>query len=234
MTLSSHSPTPNAAFVDTCMCDLQDKPWTHVTQSRLPFFRASRGFSRKQKNPKNDDVNFSQSNSKCYMSIHVCVWWHASELDVMFLTSMLMHAVSYWIDILRSADVNKYLEHMEVIARELLALLMEGLGLPPTCLNQHFSRTADNPSFYRWNHYPTCTRPDLAIGIGAHTDPWVLTILAQDDVGGLQVLKDRRWMGIRPLPGALVVNIGDTLQVILPPHSISNNPLMISKHDWWF
>lgn len=147
---------------------------------------------------------------------------------------MLCRIESNWIELLHSTDVNKYLEHMEVISRELLELLMEGLGLPPTCLNQHFSRTPNNSSFYRWNHYPTCQRPDLAIGIGAHTDPWVLTILSQDDVGGLQVLKDRKWMGIRPLPGALVVNIGDTLQVILPPHSISDNHLMMPKHDWWF
>ncbi|XP_009392937.2 flavanone 3-dioxygenase 2 [Musa acuminata AAA Group] len=65
------------------------------------------------------------------------------------------------------------------------------------------------------NYYPKCPDPELTYGLPAHTDPNVLTILLQDpNVAGLQVLKDGRWMAVRPLPNALVVNVADQLQAL--------------------
>lgn len=66
------------------------------------------------------------------------------------------------------------------------------------------------------NYYPKCPDPELTYGLPAHTDPNVLTILLQDpNVAGLQVLEDGRWIAVRPLPNALVVNVADQLQVSL-------------------
>ena len=64
-------------------------------------------------------------------------------------------------------------------------------------------------------HYPPqdghVDRAD--IGIGAHSDYGALTILAQDDVGGLQVMnRDGDWVEASPLPGTFVINIGDLIQ----------------------
>ncbi|RRT67146.1 hypothetical protein B296_00022907 [Ensete ventricosum] len=65
------------------------------------------------------------------------------------------------------------------------------------------------------NYYPKCPDPELTYGLPAHTDPNVLTILLQDpNVTGLQILKDGRWIAVRPLPNALVVNIADQLQAL--------------------
>lgn len=64
------------------------------------------------------------------------------------------------------------------------------------------------------NHYPACPDPSSVFGIPGHTDPQMLSILYQDDVGGLQVLKDGKWIGIRPDDSTFVVNLGDTFQVI--------------------
>ncbi|MGX5850895.1 2OG-Fe(II) oxygenase family protein [Mesorhizobium sp. PL10] len=51
------------------------------------------------------------------------------------------------------------------------------------------------------------------IGIGAHTDYGTLTILAQDSVGGLQVMnRDDAWVEGTPIPGTFVINIGDLVQ----------------------
>ncbi|KAK6774727.1 hypothetical protein RDI58_029966 [Solanum bulbocastanum] len=51
------------------------------------------------------------------------------------------------------------------------------------------------------------------VDIGIHSDPQTLTILHQDQIGGLQVLKDdKQWIGVRPLPNSFVINIGDTLE----------------------
>lgn len=64
------------------------------------------------------------------------------------------------------------------------------------------------------NYYPACPEPDLTYGLPAHTDPNALTILLQDlQVAGLQVLKDGKWLAIKPQPDAFVINLGDQIQV---------------------
>ncbi|EXB45459.1 1-aminocyclopropane-1-carboxylate oxidase-1-like protein [Morus notabilis] len=50
------------------------------------------------------------------------------------------------------------------------------------------------------------------MGISNHSDNDFLTVLLQDHIGGLQVLHDNQWYDVPPVPGALVVNIGDLLQ----------------------
>ncbi|KAH6559314.1 hypothetical protein KP509_1Z015100 [Ceratopteris richardii] len=70
-----------------------------------------------------------------------------------------------------------------------------------------------NNSIVRLNYYPPCPQPNLTLGLGVHSDPHLLTLLHQDLVGGLQVFKDGVWTAVRPRPNALIVNIGDALQV---------------------
>ena len=62
--------------------------------------------------------------------------------------------------------------------------------------------------------YPYCPQPDLTVGITSHTDSGVITILHQNEVNGLQVKHGEEWVGVKPLPGGLIVNIGDFLQVV--------------------
>ncbi|KAK6940699.1 LOW QUALITY PROTEIN: Isopenicillin N synthase-like, Fe(2+) 2OG dioxygenase domain, partial [Dillenia turbinata] len=62
-------------------------------------------------------------------------------------------------------------------------------------------------------YYPICPDPSLnSLGMGKHTDPHFLTILLQDNVGGLQVLHQDHWVDVFPLEGALMVNMGDFIQ----------------------
>lgn len=71
------------------------------------------------------------------------------------------------------------------------------------------------------NYYPACPNPELTLGVGRHADMGTLTVLLQDGIGGLYVKleedndvgKKGEWVPIPPIPGALVINIGDTLQV---------------------
>ena len=71
------------------------------------------------------------------------------------------------------------------------------------------------------NFYPACPNPELTVGVGRHSDMGTLTVLLQDGIGGLYVKveedidagKKGDWIEISPIPGALVINVGDTLQV---------------------
>jgi len=66
----------------------------------------------------------------------------------------------------------------------------------------------------RINFYPPCSRPDLVLGVKPHTDRPGITVLLQDkEVEGLQVLIDDKWINVPSIPDALVVNLGDQLEV---------------------
>ncbi|KAI8532874.1 hypothetical protein RHMOL_Rhmol11G0248800 [Rhododendron molle] len=106
----------------------------------------------------------------------------------------------------------EYAKEMEKLAYKLLELISLSLGLPANRLSRFFN---NQTSFSRLNHYPTCPIPNLALGVGRHKDGGALIILAQDDVGGLQVKRktDGEWVQVRPTPHAYIVNVGDIIQV---------------------
>ncbi|KAL2558034.1 2-oxoglutarate (2OG) and Fe(II)-dependent oxygenase superfamily protein [Forsythia ovata] len=65
----------------------------------------------------------------------------------------------------------------------------------------------------RMNYCPTCSRPDLVLGISPHSDASSITILKQDyDKNGLQIKHNEAWVPVKPVPNALVVNIGDAIK----------------------
>ncbi|XP_052180467.1 protein SRG1-like [Diospyros lotus] len=67
----------------------------------------------------------------------------------------------------------------------------------------------------RMMYYPPCPQPELVIGLSAHSDAGGLTILLQvNDIEGLQIKKDGKWVTVRPLPNAFIVNIGNILEIV--------------------
>lgn len=75
------------------------------------------------------------------------------------------------------------------------------------------------------NYSPPDSLEDEVEGLGMHTDMSCVTIVYQDDIGGLQVRsKEGKWMDISPCEGTLVVNVGDMLQ------AWSNEKLRSSEH----
>ncbi|KAH7560387.1 hypothetical protein JRO89_XS10G0009000 [Xanthoceras sorbifolium] len=67
------------------------------------------------------------------------------------------------------------------------------------------------------NYYPICPNPELTVGVGRHSDVSTLTVLLQDNVGGLYVRGNERedsWIHVPPIDGAIVINIGDALQIM--------------------
>ena len=99
---------------------------------------------------------------------------------------------------------------MKELSLTIMELLELSLGVERGYYREFFE---DSRSIMRCNYYPPCPVPERTLGTGPHCDPTALTILLQDDVGGLEVLVDGEWRPVRPVPGAMVINIGDTFMV---------------------
>ncbi|CAN6481059.1 unnamed protein product [Victoria cruziana] len=120
-----------------------------------------------------------------------------------------------------------YCEAMSNLSLGIMELLAMSLGVDRMHYREFFQ---GNNSIMRLNYYPPCQRPDLTLGTGPHCDPTSLTILHQDDVGGLEVFVDGKWHKIRPNTNAFVINIGDTFMVRYPfPFSLHQASLRPSN-----
>lgn len=129
---------------------------------------------------------------------------------------------SYVPEVCRAA-VREWEREVVKIGDELMGLLGEGLGLRREKLKE---MSCLEGRLMVAHYYPYCPQPDLTVGITSHTDPVVLTVLMQNDIGGLQVkLGEGDWVDVEPVPGAFVVNIGDILQII------SNDEYKSAEHQ---
>ncbi|MDH3667633.1 MAG: isopenicillin N synthase family oxygenase [Paracoccaceae bacterium] len=109
------------------------------------------------------------------------------------------------------ANAMAYFHAAHEVAHHMMRGFALGLGLAP----DFFLRTADRPlsraSFVYYPAQPEDLGP-ARFGVGPHTDFGVLTVLCQDDVGGLQVQdRDGDWVHAPPIPGSLIVNVADLL-----------------------
>ncbi|KAL3350643.1 hypothetical protein AABB24_023196 [Solanum stoloniferum] len=106
----------------------------------------------------------------------------------------------------------EYTQGIEKLSYKLVELIALSLGLSSKRLNSYFK---DQTSFMRLNYYPLCPIRHMALGVGRHKDAGALTVLAQDDVGGLEVKRktDGEWIQVKPIPDAYIINVGDIIQV---------------------
>ncbi|KAK8965250.1 1-aminocyclopropane-1-carboxylate oxidase 2 [Platanthera guangdongensis] len=112
--------------------------------------------------------------------------------------------------------MEEFAVELEKLAEGLLDLLCENLGLEKGYLKRAFNGSNGLPTFgTKVSNYPPCPKPDVIKGLRAHTDAGGIILLFQDDqVSGLQLLKDGNWVEVPPLRHSIVVNIGDQLEVI--------------------
>ncbi|XP_057836574.2 protein DMR6-LIKE OXYGENASE 1 [Cryptomeria japonica] len=115
----------------------------------------------------------------------------------------------------------KYCKEMRVLVLRLLAAISEALGQDSDYLNAIFGK---HSQLMHINYYPACPNPDLTFGAAPHSDICGITILMQGDVSGLQVLKDGKWVAVKPIPNAFMVNVADQIEVV------SNGRFKSAKH----
>ncbi|MFT8710917.1 isopenicillin N synthase family dioxygenase, partial [Komagataeibacter rhaeticus] len=181
-----------------------------VTKNGIRINTAHRGFipysSSTLKTSTVDNV------SKPNLSDSLMIMHELSEMELRERAGQPLQGRNQWpadVPELREMAL-RYMTELSRLGRDITIALAEALGLLPTWFLPHF----DCPTlFLRLLHYPEQER-DSQHGIGAapHTDYGFITILAQDDSGGLEVRsKDGTWIAAPPIPDTFVMNVGDIL-----------------------
>lgn len=122
--------------------------------------------------------------------------------------------------------VLQYLEAMTRLGHQLMEGIALALQLAPDYFHSRY--TADPLILFRIFHYPPLPPSSPDWGVGEHTDYGVLTILRQDDCGGLEVKTPQGWIAAPPIPGTFVCNLGDMLDRMTggryrsTPHRVRN------------
>ncbi|XP_074294619.1 feruloyl CoA ortho-hydroxylase F6H1-3-like isoform X2 [Silene latifolia] len=108
----------------------------------------------------------------------------------------------------------KFLNSTQHITQRLMEILMRGLGINE--IDKRKTSLLMGAKTINFNFYPKCPNPDLTFGVSRHSDISTLTILLQEDISGLYArsLDGESWTDIPPVKGALVINVGDALQIL--------------------
>lgn len=119
--------------------------------------------------------------------------------------------------ILCSNVMEAYQREMKGLSEKIIGLVLGSLGLTHEDMKWVEPRNGfrQPQALLQLNSYPICPDPNNAMGLAPHTDSSLITLLYQSNTGGLQVLVETLgWVPVNPIPGAIVVNVGDLMHII--------------------
>nr|GEV94160.1 feruloyl CoA ortho-hydroxylase 1-like [Tanacetum cinerariifolium] len=113
-------------------------------------------------------------------------------------------AATLWPSVCRNQAL-EYIKSSKLVIKKLLMILMNGLNLKE--IDEAKESKLMGSKRINLNYYPKCPNPELTVGVGRHSDVSTLTILLQDEIGGLYVrnMDTMKWIHIPPVSGSLLL-----------------------------
>ncbi|XP_030546693.1 protein SRG1 [Rhodamnia argentea] len=109
--------------------------------------------------------------------------------------------------------MHEYSVKLRPIINNVFKAMALSLNLEENCFLNQFGE--QGVMFARFNYYPRCPRPDLVLGLKPHADGSTITLVLPDrEVEGLQFLRDGQWFRVPTIPDALLINVGDQVEII--------------------
>ncbi|KAK8282160.1 hypothetical protein V6Z11_D08G007800, partial [Gossypium hirsutum] len=100
--------------------------------------------------------------------------------------------------------IDEYGRHQARLARTIYESMAKNFGLDSRLSKSYL---LESTRFIRVHRYPQIPKGNQAWGVGVHTNSSVLSILKQDQLGGLQVFKDNKWIHVKPIADSLIINL---------------------------
>ncbi|XP_020582842.1 S-norcoclaurine synthase 1-like [Phalaenopsis equestris] len=105
-----------------------------------------------------------------------------------------------------------YAIEIKRLSDELLKMISKNLGLG---LKELYDMFKGGIQIVKCNYYPPCPNPDKVLGFSPHSDATGLTVLLQmNELQGLQINRKGKWLPVKALPGAFVINVGDIIEIL--------------------
>jgi len=117
-------------------------------------------------------------------------------------------------------NVEEFTKKLQIIGDILLQAFGVAMGVSAGFFAENYFE--NQSSIVRFLRYPPSNGKDL--GCGAHSDYGILTLLLQDDIGGLQILYNGKWIEVPPIKDSFVINVGDCVEYI------TNGKFKATKH----
>ncbi|KAK9289386.1 hypothetical protein L1049_007541 [Liquidambar formosana] len=179
----------------------------------LPFEERAKYMSADMNSPVRYGTSFNQTKDGVFC------WRDFLKLMCQPMSDVLPHWPSSPVDLRKSAVT--YASETKFLFLMVVEAILESLGLKGTTNKKTedidedgIAKEFQNGSqLMIVNCYPPCPEPDLTLGMPPHSDYGFLTLVLQDEVEGLQIQHEGKWVTVEPTPNSFVVNVGDHLEI---------------------